>query len=691
MAYNKFITKDGVVFLDLTNATEIPSNKLEKGYVAYDRRGYRIEGTGEHLLQEKTVSENGEVAPDDGYYGLSKVTVDVSENNAESMEFNIAYGETPPATIDKLWVNAAKPTLVSITPKIEVKPEGLELGITALPAKAGEIAHIKAGNKIYLFGGGKNSKLNTINSFNLEDNKITTLSTKLPDYASGIAAAAVDTKIYLFGGEGGTSYAGSMLIDTINVFDVEANTITTLDKKLPVAANGITAVAVDKNIYLFGGKKTYAGEKLNTILLFNTEHNTLIELDTKLPNGACRMGCAKIGPKIYLFGGDGVGSNPTANIYVFDTDTNSISTLSTKLPKAVEGLGVTNIGTKVFLFGGSDNSPLNTISIFDTETELYTTLDTKLPEKLSDIAVCGVGTKIYLFGGRTSSSGSDAVNVFNTSMALEPNTLLFETSQDKNIIELLPHIKLGINSAYLGNAEGQGEKINVYTGKNIIKYSYENYYTSSAFGLGDTDTDINTTLTAVVNCSIGDLVVAAIATRDALTLDGDWTLVSTSELNSIDTTKQRISWAYKFAESKTESITVTQASAQRLYINMIAIPGATGVIDHGYLYDNSGTTGKITANKPAGLVLWGLSAATWGTTAPYKIWSSSSPEMPIVQLGPNSASRLGMALDQSTASTVTFSGSAAEHKGLTVGCLGIQGIDKFYTATSYTENVWSEI
>ena len=55
MAYNKFITKNGRVLLDLTDATEILPEKLEKGLIAYDRHGHRIVGTGEYLLQEKDI------------------------------------------------------------------------------------------------------------------------------------------------------------------------------------------------------------------------------------------------------------------------------------------------------------------------------------------------------------------------------------------------------------------------------------------------------------------------------------------------------------------------------------------------------------------------------------------------------------------------------------------------------------
>ena len=198
------------------------------------------------------------------------------------------------------------------------------------------------------------------------------------------------------------------------------------------------------------------------------------------------------------------------------------------------------------------------------------------------------------------------------------------------------------------------------------------FYTSSAV-----TTDSDTVLTASVNCNVGDLVVAAIATRDTLTLSDGWTLVSTSGINSADTTNgQRLSWAWKFAESTTEAITVTQASAQRLYINMVALQGATGVTDNGYSYRDDATSGSLTVSKPNGLVLWGMTAPLWTTTVPYAGWKVSS-NIPIVQLDFSTQQRLGLALDQTDEASVTFTGQSTETT-MIVGSLSVHGMDRFY-------------
>lgn len=177
-----------------------------------------------------------------------------------------------------------------------------------------------------------------------------------------------------------------------------------------------------------------------------------------------------------------------------------------------------------------------------------------------------------------------------------------------------------------------------------------------------------TSLTATINCCVGETIVAAIATRDTLTVSSGWTLISTSGINSVDTTNgQRLSWAYKVAESTTESITVTQASAQRLYINMIALSKGASLVDNGYTYKNNTDGGTITVSKPSGLVLWGMTSSLWTAG---NLWSASNG-IYIVQLGADTASRLGIGFDSTDTATVTFDGTANIH--IIVGCLSVIG------------------
>ena len=85
MAYNKFITKNGTTLLDITDST-VTVDKLTKGTVAYDKGGHRLVGKLEQALQAKEVTENSEVTADEGYYGLSKVTVNIPDPKLQDKE-----------------------------------------------------------------------------------------------------------------------------------------------------------------------------------------------------------------------------------------------------------------------------------------------------------------------------------------------------------------------------------------------------------------------------------------------------------------------------------------------------------------------------------------------------------------------------------------------------------------------------
>lgn len=68
-----------------TSKDTVTAETLLQGYTAHDKNGLPI--VGEHvcrtgILQEKTITENGEHVPDKGYTGFSKVTVIVSTMNS---------------------------------------------------------------------------------------------------------------------------------------------------------------------------------------------------------------------------------------------------------------------------------------------------------------------------------------------------------------------------------------------------------------------------------------------------------------------------------------------------------------------------------------------------------------------------------------------------------------------------------
>ena len=207
-------------------------------------------------------------------------------------------------------------------------------------------------------------------------------------------------------------------------------------------------------------------------------------------------------------------------------------------------------------------------------------------------------------------------------------------------------------------------------------------FTSSAFGwttayYKDSAAEVTsgTTLTSQVACNVGDLVIAAIVTRSPLTVSDGWSLISTSTAIAGNATNQILSWAYKYAESESESITVTQETAKRIYINMCSLQGATGYVDNGFVYDTATDTTSFTVTKPSGLTLWAASKPIWGTSSPYGAWtiSNGSPSTQLDQA--STAPRLALFYDQSNDSSVTFTTGSTGVR--TFGSLTIQGMTAF--------------
>lgn len=176
------------------------------------------------------------------------------------------------------------------------------------------------------------------------------------------------------------------------------------------------------------------------------------------------------------------------------------------------------------------------------------------------------------------------------------------------------------------------------------------------------------------------MVVATFAIRGTTyTLSEGWTFLGISDTESSPDTHQRTGFAYKFAESTTESITITQDSAGRIYTNLVSLTGATGITFNGFTLEEG--VDSVTAVRPAGLVLWGVSSNYWASTSPYNLWAvSNNEDIRLVQLGTSTQSRLLTALDQSNDVNVTFA-SGTTGNNISYGSCTITGIPGFWYDT----------
>lgn len=578
---------------------------------------------------------------------------------------NLAFGETAPADKNKIWAKIATipfhVTVSSEAPAFDVLTD-YSIGV----GKAEPMLATAAG-KVYVFADSY------IGRVDVENKTITQINITVPLTSFFYSAVeGVGDNIYIFGG-----YSNSAFLDSIYRFDTTTETLTLLPAKLPTPTRWMGSAVCNDKVYLIGGSS--ASAILNTINVFDPSTETLTTLSKRMMVALDDPACAANGGVIWIFNGYNNGAkrstycfDPIKNTYMQYTSSGHSTSAASYRTVACSWLG------NIYLFGGfnASNAVLTSIQRFNRATPSMSTLSAVLP----GAAICG-SCVIYNAYSLLFTCG-DVI------YELKPFSLeLLEAQVQVGVtdypVELYKNkkssIQLGVEKIYIG---GLGDVAETYTDEVLYKQENGDYWQSVTTGEIVMDGSYScaevtsaTTLTASVSCKVGDLVIAAIATRDTLSLSSGWALVSTSGVNSNDTTNgQRLSFAYMFATSTTASITVTQASAQRLYINMVALTGATGIIDNGYHYDNNenGDTHSITLEKPSGLVLWATTAPQASTPNVWKVDNAS----PTIQLGTDTQARLVIVLDQSEAETVTFS----QPTGSTIiaGSLTVEGIDKFY-------------
>lgn len=189
--------------------------------------------------------------------------------------------------------------------------------------------------------------------------------------------------------------------------------------------------------------------------------------------------------------------------------------------------------------------------------------------------------------------------------------------------------------------------------------------------------DVNSaaTLGTTITCEIGDLILAQIIVRSALTLPTDWTLLRT--IPAVETSSnQTLSFAYKRATSTSETLTVTQATAGRIYTNLVRLSNAVS-ISYIQSCEKTGTGIKsISSTKPVtpNMVIWGASSVTWNTSSPYGNWSSSPSTLDYYSLSQSTkAPLLGTFIDRSGTGTRKFTIPLDSSNAMMCGAVEIVG------------------
>lgn len=168
------------------------------------------------------------------------------------------------------------------------------------------------------------------------------------------------------------------------------------------------------------------------------------------------------------------------------------------------------------------------------------------------------------------------------------------------------------------------------------------FYASEPTYYGIVDTAVyevvsDTSIVGSVTADVGDIVLATITARSALTLPESLTLLNTSD--AFSSSNQTLSFAYqKITVNGEYSYTIQQASAGRLYLNLIVLRGFADIGYTGKYYNISET--EVTSTNPIApaskdegdMLIWGCSANLWLNTADYGKWVCTPNDLTIICL-----------------------------------------------------------
>lgn len=544
------------------------------------------------------------------------------------------------------------------------------------------------GDKIYL---------GYSNYFYIYDTKTNTLSSRKT--ITGIGAgdqinvwAVVGTNIYMFGYHK-------------NIFKYDTVSGAVINTGVQYGKDNSSAVAVGEKIYLFGGHLDSSSSSSTDIYRFNTNNNTLTLLSSKMIDAMYDVNAVVVSDEIYIFGGE-KSSGTSQKVQMFDVYNETIQDLQITLPNAV--LVAVGVVSKAYLFPytTSGNTHIyqfiinlslhlgNIIVTRENYSRVFKVM--KAPTEVE------VGIK-YVYKGNSSNNAT-----FIDAYLFDGTNWINVNTGDVYLIKFYaPKIRISNETLFITNDNRNGSKVTSYeiykdgvllttttntsfdlssliselgtyaitvkaVGADIAKseLSNEAKYICANMTYAANQVEGDTSLTTSVNCQVGDLVVAAIIVGSALTLPDSWTLVSTSNVISGDTTNQTLSFAYKVATSTSESITVTQATSGRIYTTLCALQGAKSITDIGYTYSTTDTKNSLTVNKTAGIKLWAASNPLWSTSAPYGDWTCSADTKYIAVNQASYQPRLGVFYEPNDELTsVTFSGHGNGY--ITVGGLNI--------------------
>ena len=317
---------------------------------------------------------------------------------------------------------------------------------------------------------------------------------------------------------------------------------------------------------------------------------------------------------------------------------------------------------------------INAIGFPDVFEYLYTISDTDITEN-SDVLM-----ELTDEGGvKSYSMEAGKMTVIRDTVPTQPIPYTYKVKQTNasGQFTVINHYTPNVPNTIVESVNGQTGAVTIAVPTKTSELTNDSGYVSNLPTVQNVvcnDVDSATTLDTTIPCEIGDLILAQIIVRSALTLPTGWSLLRT--IPAVETSaNQTLSFAYKRATSTSETLTVTQANAERIYTNLVRLSNATS-ISYIQSCEKTGTDIKsISSTKPvtSNMVIWGASSVTWKLSSPYGNWSSSPSTLDYYSLPQASRQpRLGTFVDSSGAGERTFSIASFDGSSTALMCGAVE-------------------
>jgi hypothetical protein len=315
-------------------------------------------------------------------------------------------------------------------------------------------------NNMYVFGGTTSNKFYKINTDGtIEEKTLNGNTDNIPSARSKHSMVAIGSNIYIFGGKNdGIDFDDFYKIDTTtyNSTKIELQPTDGNSDNKPSARSGHSMVAINSNIYIYGGYDNFQGIFFDDFYKIDTTSSncTKIELqptDGTKPTERSGHSMVAIESNIYIFGGH--YANFFDDLYKIDTTTNISTEIelqpidgnSDNRPSKRTGHSMVAIGTNIYIFGGM---------YADGNSELY--------NDLYKIDINGNSKKISF------NAESITERYFHTMVVLDNNFYIYGGKNiDGNTVILNDLVKIPTDIKYLN---GKIADLRLY---NTIKTEYE--------------------------------------------------------------------------------------------------------------------------------------------------------------------------------------------------------------------------